>query len=102
MTPLGGTFTTTGPQFDLHVGCPRPTPRPASFNLNQTLNAPRALDAVADTLLTINDAFQCAVAAAAGKEAVVGNTYTIHDLRSSGTTIRTFTLDNGTAPTSRS
>lgn len=70
-------------------------------NLAVVLGSPRALDAVADAALTLNDAFHCAIAAAAGKESVVGTAYTIKT-PSTGTTLRTFTLDSGSSPTSRS
>jgi hypothetical protein len=70
------------------------------LDLTQALSAARALDSVADTSLTLNDAMHCAVAAEAGKESVVGTTYTVKT-PSTGTTLRTFTLDSGSAPTSR-
>lgn len=72
-----------------------------SISTAQALGSARALDSIADTSLTINDALQCAVAAAAGKEAIVGTAFTVKT-PSTGTTLRTFTLDSGTAPTSRS
>ncbi len=73
---------------------------PVTFNLLAPLLAARALDGVPDTALTLNDGFHCAIAAAAGKESVVGTTYTIHT-PATGTTLRTFELDDPAAPTSR-
>lgn len=61
----------------------------------------RALDSIADTSLTWNDVAHCAIASAAGKETVSGTTYTVKT-PSTGTTLRTFTLDSGSAPTTRS
>jgi hypothetical protein len=72
----------------------------ALISLTQALGAARALDAIADTSLTLNDGLHCAVAAAAGKESVTGTTLTVQT-PSTGTTLRTFTLDSGSAPTSR-
>lgn len=72
-----------------------------TVSLTQTLGTPRALDAIADGSMQLNDALWCAVAAAAGKESVTGTTYLVQT-PSTGTTLRTFTLDSGTAPTSRS
>ncbi len=68
--------------------------------LTQALAAARDISAIADTSLTLNDALHCAIAAAAGKETVVGTTYTVKT-PSTGTVLRTFTLDSGSAPTSR-
>jgi hypothetical protein len=75
-------------------------PAAVNVNLAQAGLTFRALDAVADAGLTLGDALVCAIAAAAGKESVVGTSYTVHT-PSTGTTIRTFTLDNPGAPTSR-
>jgi hypothetical protein len=72
-----------------------------TLSLAQTLNAARALDAIADTSLTINDAMQCAIGVYAGKWSITGTSW-VCKTPSSGTTIRTFTLDSGTAPTTRS
>lgn len=72
-----------------------------SLNLAQTGLAPRALDAVADAALTVGDALVCAVAGAAGKQSLAGTSYAVKS-PSTGTTIRTFTLDSATTPTSRS
>lgn len=69
--------------------------------VTNVLSAARALDTVADTSLTLNDALHCAVAGAVGKETIVGTAYTIKT-PSTGTVIRTFVLDSTTAPTSRS
>jgi len=70
------------------------------LSLSSTLNAARALDSIADTAFTVNDALICAVSAAAGKESVVGTTYTVKT-PSTGTVLRTFTLDSGSAPSQR-
>lgn len=72
-----------------------------TLSLTQALSAARALDAIADTSLTLNDALHCAIAAEAGKQAVSGTSYTVKT-PSTGTVLRTFTLDSGTSPTSRS
>jgi hypothetical protein len=68
--------------------------------LTQAGLTPRPLDSVADASLTVGDALACAVATAAGKGIVSGTEY---DVKTpfTGTTIRTFTLDSATAPTSR-
>jgi len=70
------------------------------ITLATTLNAARAIDSIADTALTVNDALMCAAAAAAGKESVVGTAYTVKT-PSTGTVLRTFTLDSGSAPSQR-
>ena len=74
---------------------------PASINLSQAGLSPRALDSVGDSSLTVGDALVAAICAAAGKESVSGTTYTI-ETPYTGTTIRTFTLDSSSAPTTRS
>ena len=66
----------------------------------QALAAARALDSVADTSLTLNDALHCAIAAAAGQETVVSTAYTVKTPHTA-TALRTFTLDSATAPTQR-
>jgi hypothetical protein len=71
-----------------------------NLNLTQSGLSPRALDAVADGSLTVGDALVCAVVGAAGKETVVGTAYTVKT-PSTGTVIRTFTLDSASTPTSR-
>ena len=73
---------------------------PVTLSLGQVLAAPRPLDAVADGSITVTDALWSAVCAAAGKEAVVGTTYLVQT-PSTGTTIRSFTLDNPTTPSRR-
>ena len=73
---------------------------PVSINLGQTGLSPRALDNVADNALTVGDGLVAAIAGAAGKEAVVGTAYTVKT--PAATTIRNFTLDSATTPTSRS
>lgn len=77
-----------------------PTGGGGGLSLGGALNAARALDSIADGSITLNDALWCAVAGAAGKEAISGTSYTVKT-PSTGTTIRTFTLDSGSAPTSR-
>ncbi len=71
-----------------------------TLDLTQALSAARDVSAVADTSLTLNDALHCAIGAFAGKETVVGTTYTVKT-PSTGTVLRTFTLDSASAPTSR-
>jgi hypothetical protein len=71
-----------------------------SMLLTQVLSTARALDAIGDTSLTINDVFHCAVAAATGKEVQSGTSYVVKT-PSTGTVLRTFTLDSSTSPTSR-
>lgn len=56
------------------------------------LSAPRALDAIADGSITVNDALWCAVAASAGKEDASSGTSLVVQTPSTGTTLRTFTL----------
>lgn len=72
-----------------------------SLNLSQTGITFRAQDTIGDSSLTIGDAFAAAIAGATGKESVVGTAYTVMS-PSTGTVIRTFTLDSSTAPTTRS
>jgi hypothetical protein len=69
--------------------------------MSQSLGSPRALDSISDGSIQLNDALWAAVSGAAGKESVSGTTYLIQTPHT-GTTIRTFTLDSGTTPTSRS
>jgi hypothetical protein len=71
-----------------------------SLNLGQAGLTPRNLGSVADGSLTVGDALVCAIAAAAGKETVGGTTYTVMT-PSTGTVIRTFTLDQNPNPSSR-
>jgi hypothetical protein len=71
------------------------------INLAQTGLSPRALDSVSDGSLTVGDALVGAIVAAAGKESVSGTSYVVQT-PSTGTTIRTFTLNSSTAPTTRS
>lgn len=73
---------------------------PVAINPAQVLNTPRALDAIADGTITVNDALWCAVVVAAGKESISGTVYTVKT-PSTGSVIRTFTLDSGSAPTTR-
>lgn len=69
-----------------------------TLDLAQTLSAARALDAIADTALTLNDVFHCAVASAAGKETVVATAYTVMT-PFTGTVIRSFALTLSSPPT---
>jgi len=62
-----------------------------NVNLSETLNAARALDSIADTSLTLNDAFHCAIAGAAGQQSTSGTTYVV-ETPHTGTPLRTFTL----------
>ena len=66
----------------------------------QVLSAARALDAIADTSLTLNDALHCAIASAVGQVVVSGTTCTVKT-PSTATTLAAMTLDSATAPTSR-
>jgi hypothetical protein len=72
-----------------------------TISTGQTLAAARALDSIADTSLTVNDALHCAIAGAAGKESITGTSYVIQT-PDTATTLRTFTLNSSTTPTSRS
>jgi hypothetical protein len=72
-----------------------------TISLTQTLAAARALDAIADTALTLNDALHCAIAGAAGQQTITGTSYAI-ETPHTATVLRTFTLNSSTAPTSRS
>ena len=74
---------------------------PVTISLSQAGLSPRALDAVADSALTVGDALVAALCVAAGKESVSGTAYTVKT-PSTGTVIRTFSLDSGTNPTTRS
>jgi hypothetical protein len=71
-----------------------------TLTLSQSGLTVRALDAIADSSLTVGDALVAALCGAAGKESVSGTSYTVKT-PSTGTTIRTFTLDSSSAPTSR-
>lgn len=73
----------------------------AGLNTAQSGIAVRALDSVADSALTIGDCLIAAVSEGAGKESISGTTYQ-KKTPSTGTVIRTFTLDDAAAPTSRS
>jgi hypothetical protein len=72
----------------------------ANLNLAQPLAAPRVLDALADAVLTINDALHCAISENSGGESVAGTAYTKKTI--AGTTIRNLVLDSATTPTGRS
>lgn len=70
------------------------------LDLTQKLSAPRAIDGVADTLLTMNDAMHAAIGEHSGQEAVTGTSYA-KKTPAGTTTLRTLTLDSATAPTQR-
>jgi hypothetical protein len=63
-----------------------------TLSLTQALNAARALDAIADTSLTLNDALQCAVASVAAQVDASSGTSCVFKTASTGTTLRTKTL----------
>jgi len=63
-----------------------------SFLLTQALGAARALDSVADTSLTVNDALQCAVGSISAQMDASGGTTLVIKTASTGTTLRTKTL----------
>jgi hypothetical protein len=94
---LGGKSSTAGV---IIVGTQVTFESNVSINLSQVGLTPRALDAVADAALTVGDALVAAVCGAAGKESVAGTSYTVRT-PFTGTAIRVFVLDSGTAPTSR-
>ncbi len=71
-----------------------------ALDLTQTGLTPRSLNSVADSALTVGDALLASICSAAGKESVVSTTYTVKT-PSTGSVIRTFTLDSGTVPSSR-
>jgi hypothetical protein len=70
-----------------------------NVNLAQTGLPPRDLSGVADAALTVGDGLVCAIAALAGPESVVMTTYTRKT--PAGTTVRSFTLDSSSTPSSR-
>jgi hypothetical protein len=74
---------------------------PVTVNFAQTGLTPRDLGAVADAALTFGDALVAGIVGAAGKESIVGTTYTVKT-PSTGTAIRAFALDSAITPTSRS
>lgn len=71
----------------------------APISLTQTLGAARALDAVADTSITVNDALQCAVGSIAAQMDASGGTTLVIKTASTGTTLRTKTLTLVDPPT---
>lgn len=93
----GGTITTVSGNV---AGSVASVTAPVTLNLSQTGLSPRDLGSVADASLTVGDALVCAIASAAGKENVSSSTYVVKT-PSTGTVIRTFTLDSSTNPTSR-
>ena len=90
---LGGTLVGSTSVFS--SGALANTP---GFSLSQSLSSPRALDTIADSSMTVNDAFWCAVVGAAGKQSTSGTNYTV-ETPYTGTVIRTFTLTLITPPT---
>jgi hypothetical protein len=70
-----------------------------NVNLTQTLSAARALDAIADTSLTLNDAFVCAVASVSAQIDASAGTSCVFKTASTGTTLRTKALTLIAAPT---
>jgi hypothetical protein len=70
------------------------------LDLAQPLTAARLLNAVGDTSLTLNDAMHCAVAILAGTQNITGTQYTLRT-PSTGTVLRTYTLNSATTPSDR-
>lgn len=69
--------------------------------LTPVLGTPRDITAIADGSITINDALWAAIGCGVGKEDVAGlSSYTVKT-PSTGTLLRTFTIDSLTAPTYR-
>jgi hypothetical protein len=63
-----------------------------TLTLTQPLGAARALDSIADTSLTVNDALVCAVASVTAQMDASGGTSLVIKTASTGTTLRTKTL----------
>ncbi len=83
----------------LGAGLTALAPAATALSLTTALNAARNISAVADTSLTLNDAFHGAVSSQGGQETVVGTVYTT--MTPAGTTYRIFAIDSATAPTAR-
>ncbi len=71
-----------------------------TVSLTQALSAARALDTVSDTSLTLNDAFHCAIAGAAGIKDASSGTSLIIETPHTGTTLRTYTITTTSVPSS--
>jgi hypothetical protein len=97
----GAVASVTGNVGGSVVGAVASVTAPVSILLSQVGLAPRSLDAVNDSALTVGDALVSALCGAAGKEQVSGTSYLVQTPHT-GTTIRTFTLDSSTTPTQRS
>ena len=69
-----------------------------NLSLTQTLSAARALDSIADTSLTLNDALQCAVASVTAQVDASSGTSCTFKTASTGTTLRTKTLTTISTP----
>ena len=69
-----------------------------TLNLTQTLSAGRALDSIADTSLTLNDALQCAVASVTAQVDASSGTSCTFKTASTGTLLRTKTLTTISTP----
>ena len=63
-----------------------------SVNLTETLNAARAMDGVADTSRTLNDAFHCAIDSVCAQVDASSGTQIIFKTAATGTTLRTKNL----------
>ena len=85
-TTAGGDFGTAGSIGELIATTGAP------ISLTQTLAAARAVDSVADTSLTVNDALQCAVGSISAQMDASGGTTLVIKTASTGTTLRTKTL----------
>lgn len=68
-----------------------------TFNLAQVGLTPRDLGSVADSSLTVGDAFVCAIVAGAGKKGPISGTSMPVKTPSTGTVIKTYVLDTATA-----
>jgi hypothetical protein len=98
----GGTgangITSTGGSGGFGLQATINPPISASFDLTQALNAARALDSIADTNLTINDAFHCAIAGAVGKKDASSGTNFIVSTTFTGTPLRTLAITSIAPP----
>lgn len=80
------------------VGSTASVTSPVTISLTQALGAARALDSIADTSLTVNDALQCAVGSITAQLDASGGTTLVFKTASTGTTLRTKTLTLITPP----
>jgi hypothetical protein len=85
---LDGTFTTSSSSIFSAAAMVNAL----GITLSTPLNAARALDAIADTSFTLNDALQCAVAGIAAQVDASSGTTCVWKTSSTGTTLRTKTL----------